>query len=98
MEGLYHVSLVCSNSTNDCVTHPFVLQDVTLAALYVPSKIHDTVKKPRDLLMVSYVVKYPEPAAKVGRAAGEVGMDPVVRSPSLFHSVSRLLDLIISRV
>ena len=41
--------------------------------------MHDTLKKPRDLLMVSYGVRYPELAAKVKHGGGEVEMDPAVR-------------------
>lgn len=52
-------------------------QDVTMATLYVSSKMHDTLKKPRDLLMVSYGVRYPELAAKA-KHGGEVDMDPNV--------------------
>ncbi|KIJ54574.1 hypothetical protein M422DRAFT_24513 [Sphaerobolus stellatus SS14] len=54
----------------------FNLYDVTLAALYVSSKMHDTLKKPQDLLMVSYVVRFPELAAKSKVAGGDVVMDP----------------------
>jgi CTD kinase subunit beta len=49
-----------------------------MATLYVSSKMHDTLKKPRDLLMVSYGVRYPELAAKVKHGGGEVEMDPAV--------------------
>lgn len=59
------------------------LQDVTLAALYVSTKMHDTLKKPRELLMVSYAVRFPEQAAKSKSIAGEIDMDPAVRVLSL---------------
>jgi hypothetical protein len=49
-----------------------------MAALYVSSKMHDTLKKPRDLLMVSYAVRYPELAAK-SKHGGEIEIDPAVR-------------------
>lgn len=51
---------------------------MTLAALYVSTKMHDTLKKPRDLLMVSYAVRFPELAAKSKSIGGEIDMDPVV--------------------
>lgn len=51
-----------------------------MAALYVSSKMHDTLKKPRDLLMVSYAVRFPELDAKVKHGGGEVDMDPNVSS------------------
>lgn len=60
-------------------------QDVTLAALYVSTKMHDTLKKPRDLLMVSYVVRFPEQAAKSKSVTGEIDIDPAVRARSPFQ-------------
>lgn len=56
-----------------------MLQDVTTAALYVAAKIQDTLKKPRDILMASYAIRFPELAAKVKSVGGEVEMDPAVR-------------------
>lgn len=53
-------------------------QDVTLASLYVSTKMHDTLKKPRDILMVSYAVRFPDLAARSKAIGGEVEMDPVV--------------------
>jgi len=53
-------------------------QDVTLAALYVSTKMHDTLKKPRELLMVSYTVRFPELVAKSKSIGGEIDMDPAV--------------------
>jgi hypothetical protein len=50
-------------------------QDVALAALYVSTKMHDTLKKPRELLAVSYAVRFPEFAAKSKHPAGEVDLD-----------------------
>lgn len=35
-----------------------------MACLYVSTKLHDTLKKPRDILMVSYTVRFPELAAR----------------------------------
>ena len=54
------------------------MQDVTLAALYVSSKMHDTLKKPREIVMVSYAVRFPELAAKSKSIVGEIDMDPQV--------------------
>ena len=42
--------------------------------------MHDTLKKPREILMVSYAVRFPELAAKSKSVAGEVDMDPAVRT------------------
>ncbi|KAF7314439.1 Cyclin N-terminal domain-containing protein [Mycena kentingensis (nom. inval.)] len=38
--------------------------DVSLAALYVSTKMHDTLKKPRELLAVSYAIQYPDQSGK----------------------------------
>ncbi|KAH9841428.1 cyclin-like protein [Rhodofomes roseus] len=54
----------------------FSYYDVTLAALYVSSKMHDTLKKPREILMVSYGVRFPDLAAKSKSIVGEIDMDP----------------------
>jgi hypothetical protein len=51
------------------------LQDVALAALYVSTKEHDTLKKPRELLAVSYAVRFPELAAKSKHPGGEIDLD-----------------------
>jgi hypothetical protein len=51
------------------------VQDVALAALYVSTKMHDTLKKPRELLAVSYAVRFPEFAAKSKHPSGEVDLD-----------------------
>lgn len=56
-----------------------------MACLYVSTKLHDTLKKPRDILMTSYAVRFPDLAAKVKVVGGEVEMDhnvsPLVRGP-----------------
>lgn len=38
--------------------------------------MHDTLKKPRELLMVSYAVRFPELAAKSKSLVGELDIDP----------------------
>ncbi|KAF8073747.1 cyclin-like protein [Lyophyllum atratum] len=53
----------------------FNYHDVSLAALYVSTKMHDTLKKPRELLAVSYAVRFPELAAKSKHPGGEVDLD-----------------------
>ncbi|KAI0689053.1 cyclin-like protein [Cytidiella melzeri] len=65
----------------------FSYHDVSLAALYVSTKMHDTLKKPREILMVSYAVRFPELAAKSKSVAGEVDMDPA----TVEHDRQRLL-------
>jgi CTD kinase subunit beta len=44
--------------------------------------MHDTLKKPRELLAASYTIRFPELAAKSKNASGEIDlehMDPAVR-------------------
>ncbi|KJA23219.1 hypothetical protein HYPSUDRAFT_40016 [Hypholoma sublateritium FD-334 SS-4] len=50
-------------------------QDVALAALYVSTKEHDTLKKPRELLAAAYSIRHPELAAKSKNPNGEVDID-----------------------
>lgn len=35
-------------------------QEVSLTTLYVSSKLHDTLKKPREILLSSYAVRFPD--------------------------------------
>ncbi|KZV84011.1 cyclin-like protein, partial [Exidia glandulosa HHB12029] len=67
--------------------------DVTVAALYVAAKIQDTLKKPRDILMASYAVLYPDRAAKIKAVGGEIDMDPatVESDRQRLLSIERLL-------
>lgn len=69
------------------------MQDVCLAALYVSTKMHDTLKKPKDILTASYAVRFPEKALKSKTLVREVDVDPQVRSlqrPSVrFNEVAR---------
>ena len=48
-----------------------------MAALYVSTKLHDTLKKPREILMVAYGIRNPELVAK-SKVAGELDVDPNV--------------------
>lgn len=53
--------------------------------------MHDTLKKPRELLAVSYAVRFPDLAAKSKHPGGEIdldSMDPQVRC--LVHCWSSL--------
>ncbi|KAJ7259530.1 cyclin-like protein [Mycena haematopus] len=49
--------------------------DVSLASMYVSTKMHDTLKKPRDLLAVSYAIRFPELVAKSKHPGGEIDVD-----------------------
>ena len=53
-------------------------QDATLAALYASAKMGNTLKKPPDILTVSYAVRFPELAAKSKAIGGDVSMGPEV--------------------
>ncbi|CCA67665.1 hypothetical protein PIIN_01493 [Serendipita indica DSM 11827] len=46
--------------------------DVAQAALYVSSKLHDTLKKPQDILEVGYMIQYPK---LVNKATGMLDID-----------------------
>jgi len=64
--------------------------DVSLASLYVSTKMHDTLKKPRELLAVSYAVRFPELVAKSKNPGGEVDVDTM--DPQMVeHDRQRLL-------
>lgn len=58
-----------------------------MAALFVSSKIHDTLKKTRDVLMASYAVRFPERAAKAKAMGGEIDIDPNVRVHLYTHAL-----------
>jgi CTD kinase subunit beta len=59
-----------------------------MACLYVSTKMHDTLKKPRDILLVSYTVRFPELAARQKAMAGDIEVDPAVRIHPLFFTSS----------
>lgn len=72
---------------NQCCSRMLeLLQEVSLASLYVSTKMHDTLKKPREILMASYAVRFPELAAK-SKLGGEIDMDPNVRCSRLLYSM-----------
>ncbi|PAV16818.1 cyclin [Pyrrhoderma noxium] len=48
---------------------------VTTACLYVSAKMHDTLKKPRDILMVSYTIRFHELVARFKTSGREVEID-----------------------
>ncbi|PPR04080.1 hypothetical protein CVT24_010653 [Panaeolus cyanescens] len=52
-------------------------KDVALAALFVSTKMHDTLKKPRELLAVSYALRYPELLGRSRNPTGTVDLDNV---------------------
>lgn len=68
----------------------FNYHDVSLASLYVSTKMHDTLKKPRELLAVSYAVRFPELAAKSKHPGGEVDLD-TMDAQVVEHDRQRLL-------
>jgi len=72
-------------------------QDVILSTLYVACKMHDTLKKPRDIILASYSIRFPEKANKgkgpAGGGTGVVGegdVDPAVSSVHLSPVSARL--------
>lgn len=54
--------------------------------------MHDTLKKPREILMASYAVRFPERAARSKAVGGEVEMDPKVRILPTSPPSSRIAD------
>lgn len=42
------------------IEHLLIPQEVSLTTLYVSSKLHDTLKKPRDIIISSYAIRYPD--------------------------------------
>ena len=61
-----------------------------MACLYVSTKMHDTLKKPRDILMVSYTIRFPELAARSKVQGGDIEIDPAVCG--LFSWTKELAD------
>jgi len=61
--------------------------------------MHDTLKKPRELLAVAYAIRFPDLAAKSKQLGGDVDldtMDPAVR-PVLFRLSDFLLIALLVR-
>ncbi|KIY69586.1 cyclin-like protein [Cylindrobasidium torrendii FP15055 ss-10] len=58
----------------------FHFYDVALASAYVSTKMHDTLKKPQELLSVSYALRYPEMVPKSRGPVGDVDLDTTVES------------------
>ncbi|RPD62215.1 cyclin-like protein [Lentinus tigrinus ALCF2SS1-7] len=67
----------------------FAYHDVCIAALFVSCKIHDTLKKTRDVLIASYAVRFPDRAAKAKAMGGEIDIDP----NQMEHDRQRLLAI-----
>ncbi|KAH8825222.1 cyclin-like protein [Flagelloscypha sp. PMI_526] len=66
--------------------------EVALATLFVSTKMHDTLKKPQQLLAVSYAIRYPELAAKSKHPAGEIDLDTM--DPQIVeHDRQRLISI-----
>jgi hypothetical protein len=72
----YPVSSITSASFQPIEAYVCV-QDAPLAALYVSTKMQDTLKKPRDILMVYYTVRSPELLAK-WKSGVDLGIDETV--------------------
>ncbi|KAJ7761577.1 cyclin-like protein [Mycena maculata] len=74
----------------------FSYVDVSLASLYVSTKMHDTLKKPRELLAVSYAIRFPDLVAKSKHPGGEIDLDAmdqqvVERDRQRLLAIERLL-------
>jgi CTD kinase subunit beta len=71
-----------------------------MACLYVSTKLHDTLKKPRDILMAAYYIRLPELAAK-SKTGTDVDIDQAVRAVTrlclpFIHLFSSRLSLLFS--
>jgi hypothetical protein len=78
----------CKHLRSPRVTTYEASQDVSLAAIYVSTKMHDTLKKPRDILMVSYTVLYPDQARSRAVGGDLEGIDPNVGTTNLVWNLS----------
>lgn len=87
-EGLQSIRGSCPRHSTLTLLDSSTVQDVSLAALYVSTKMHDTLKKPKDILTASYAVRFPEKALKSKTLVREVDVDPQV------SQLFALLDLI----
>ncbi len=58
----------------------FVLHEIAVASLFVASKLNDTNKKPRDLLLASYALRYPQLVKGGGSSAPDAASNPSVSS------------------
>lgn len=66
-----------------------IAQDVALATLYVSSKLNDTLKKPRDIILASYGIRFPQLVRKGSTAVDISNVDPNV----LEHERKRVLGI-----
>jgi CTD kinase subunit beta len=55
---------------------------VCLSTLYVASKLHDTLKKPRDIILASYPLRFPHLVKKSGSGA----VDPSAIDPHVLEA------------
>ncbi|KAL1410333.1 RNA polymerase II C-terminal domain kinase beta subunit [Vanrija albida] len=66
--------------------------EVALTTLYVASKLHDTLKKPRDIILASYALRFPHLVRKGGAGGGHVDMT-AVDTQMLEHERRRVLNI-----
>lgn len=65
-----------------------LVQEVALTTLYVASKLHDTLKKPRDIILASYSLRFPH----LVRRGGHVDVTAV--DPNMLeHERRRVLSI-----
>ncbi|KAL7419738.1 RNA polymerase II C-terminal domain kinase beta subunit [Cryptotrichosporon argae] len=67
--------------------------DVALTVLYVSSKLHDTLKKPRDIILASYALRFPHlvkrSAPSATSAGAGAGVDPSAVDPAALEGERR---------
>lgn len=58
-------------------------QEIALTTLYVSSKLHDTLKKPRDIILASYAIRFPD------LLKGRVAVDPATVDQKMLENDRR---------
>lgn len=71
----------------------FQFTEVALTTLYVASKLHDTLKKPRDIILVSYALRFPQLVKRGGAHVDITAVDPAMleRERRRVLSIERLV-------
>lgn len=69
----------------------FAYHETSLSTLYVSAKLHDTLKKPRDIILGSYALRYPHLVKKGTVDAASVDPKMLERERKRVLSVERLV-------
>ena len=69
----------------------FSYTELSLTTLYVSSKLHDTLKKPRDIILASYAIRFPHLVKKGQVDPGGVDPNVVENERQRVMSIERLV-------